>query len=220
MITASQFGEASPHSIIQAVAVAIPRVHQAWRYQWGKMVDLSRLENHVLALIRKWQPTTAYFVRKSLDEALATNISNSPGSVYPAIERLKRHGLVTGQPSATGRRASEHLTCSPEGEDTVRDWLVRISPVDLLPEDPWRTRMGFADLLSAEELTTWLFDLKSALAAFTEKLDGIDAYPEGSTAALQLEHAKLASAARLGWINASMAALTFAQNRAAPAYDS
>ncbi len=29
-------------------------------------IKLSHHESHVLALIRKWQPTTAYFIRKAL----------------------------------------------------------------------------------------------------------------------------------------------------------
>ena len=56
------------------------------------MKGLSHHECHVLALVQKWQPTTAYFVRKALVQRLASDASDSPGSVYPAIERLKRAG--------------------------------------------------------------------------------------------------------------------------------
>lgn len=77
---------------------------------WMRMVELTRLENHVLALTLKWQPTTAYFIRKSLADTIASNISDSPGSVYPAIARLKRHGLVAAEPVNRGKRPSENLT--------------------------------------------------------------------------------------------------------------
>ena len=61
------------------------------------MKGLSHHESHVLALVQKWQPTTAYFLRKALTQRLASDASDSPGSVYPAIERLKKAGLVTSR---------------------------------------------------------------------------------------------------------------------------
>lgn len=175
------------------------------------MDELSRLENHVLALIRKWQPTTAYFVRKSLGDTLATNVSDSPGSVYPVIERLKRHGLVTGEPAARGRRASEHLACTPAGEERIRAWLTAVLPVDLLPEDPVRTRFRFAGLLDAEARRRWLGRLRQEMQLLLEGLERAAALEADPDRALELEHAKLVSAARIAWVNAALAGMSVSE---------
>ena len=174
------------------------------------MVELTRLENHVLALIRKWQPTTAYFVRKSLADTLASNISDSPGSVYPAIERLKRQGLIAAEAASRGRQSTEHLTCTSTGESAVLRWLTRVDPSDLMPEDPLRTRIRFAELLSAEELHTWLSELRVALLGIGEGLDLGAVAGAATPRALEFEHAMFVNSARLAWVNSAMAAVSHA----------
>ncbi|WP_186728851.1 PadR family transcriptional regulator [Sphingomonas panacisoli] len=173
----------------------------------AKVVQLSRLESHVLALVRKWQPTTAYFVRKSLADTMATNVSDSPGSVYPAIERLKAQGLLTAEATARGKRASEHLTCTKAGEEAVQHWLMLVSPAETLPEDPWRTKIRFADLMSKADLKTWLLDLRQVVKQTAAQLDELQPEDTDTLQSLELEHARLSNAARAAWINAAMASL-------------
>lgn len=186
---------------------------------WMRMVELTRLENHVLALILKWQPTTAYFIRKSLADTIASNISDSPGSVYPAIARLKRHGLVAAEPVNRGKRPSENLTCTLEGEEAVRRWLTLVDPTDMMPEDPLRTRIRFADLLTADELRNWLGEMRAALREIGEGLDRAELTTASAPRALEIEHAKLVSAARLAWINSAMAMMSIAEGRSRQPFD-
>ncbi len=171
------------------------------------MVELSRLENHILALVGRWEPTTAYFVRKSLAETLATNISDSPGSVYPVIERLKAHGLVSAMPAMQGKRPSEQLSCTAAGNAAVREWLTLVSPNELLPEDPWRTKIRFAQALPKDDLRIWLSSLKQAVKTTAERLDRLDPEEHETLRCLEIEHARLANAARLAWVNAAMVTL-------------
>ena len=171
------------------------------------MVQLSRLENHVLALIRKWQPTTAYFVRKSLADTLATNISDSPGSVYPAIERLKAGGLLTATPAARGKRMAEHLSCTEAGARAVKQWLTIIVPAEALPEDPWRTKIRFADLLSKDERKAWLQDLRDVVRETADKLDQLQPDGHDTFRSLEIEQARLSNAARMAWVHAAMVSL-------------
>ena len=55
---------------------------------------LTEFESHVLALIWRHQPTTAYQVRHAHAQSPTLDMALSQGSVYPAIERLKGRGLI------------------------------------------------------------------------------------------------------------------------------
>ena len=171
------------------------------------MKGLSHHECHVLALVQKWQPTTAYFVRKALVQRLASDASDSPGSVYPAIERLKRAGLIHSEARGTDKRGSEYLTCTDAGAEAVRRWITEIDPAQLLPSDPWRTRAPFITALPREEARDWLYALRTTLGAELEKLEQMREAAIDLPSQLELEHARLSTAARLAWINEAIALL-------------
>lgn len=165
------------------------------------MAKLTHLEGHVLALIWRWQPTTAYFVRNSLERGLATTLSSSPGSVYPIIERLKRRGLVHGVLTDADKRNKEHLSCTEAGVEAVKLWVSTVEPSDLLPEDPWRSRMAFVDCLSPHEQGVWL---RSIRGTTEEQLGLLEARSETElipAVKLAYENARLTLQARLAWIN-------------------
>lgn len=166
---------------------------------------LTHHESHVLAVIRKWEPVTAYFVRKALRQSLASSFSDSPGSVYPIIERLKRRGYVTAQAALDSGRKAELLACTPHGECAIVDWLVRVDQSDLLPEDPWRTRVLFSDLLDHPAQVEWLQKLRSAAEAELDAINGrlqMATVPKEADAA---EGARLQTEARLIWLDRLMA---------------
>jgi DNA-binding PadR family transcriptional regulator len=171
------------------------------------MSNLSHHESHVLALIGKWQPTTAYFVRKALGQRLATDLSDSPGSVYPAIERLKRAGLVTATADESDARKTEHLRCTPAGEQAVRDWIVRIDARDALPEDPWRTRIAFVEKLEPVAARDWLFALRDTIEGTLAGLDDSRTPGVGIGAELENAQARMVTAARLAWVDQAIASL-------------
>jgi DNA-binding PadR family transcriptional regulator len=172
----------------------------------GRTIKLSHHESHVLALIRKWQPTTAYFVRKALGQRLSSDASDSPGSAYPVIEKLKRAGLVSAQASNDGRK-TELLRCTADGEAAVRNWFTRVDESDLLPEDPWRTRVLFVDQLAPGEAESWLHALREALDGQLERLDRMRAVPLELGPQLEVAHARHVTAARLAWANEAIALL-------------
>jgi DNA-binding PadR family transcriptional regulator len=174
------------------------------------MVGLSHHECHVLALVQKWQPTTAYFLRKALTQRLASDASDSPGSVYPVIERLKRAGLVQSEEGGAGRRKSEFLTCTEDGAAAVRHWMVEIDQSELLPSDPWRTRVPFIEALPVAERVAWFLTLRTAVSAELEKLERLREAATELPSQLELEHARLVTTARLAWINEAIALLASA----------
>lgn len=166
---------------------------------------LTHHESHVLAVIRKWEPVTAYFVRKAVSRSLASTFSDSPGSIYPMIERLKQRGLVSAEAGPDTGRKAELLSCTSAGEDVIREWLVRVDDNDLLPEDPWRTRVLFADLLESGVRDAWLRNMRDAMEA---ELDRIAARRQLATDDGErdaAENARLLSEARLVWLDRLLA---------------
>lgn len=172
------------------------------------MAKLSHHESQILALVRKWQPTTAYFVRKALAQGLASTFSDSPGSVYPAIERLKAGGYLVAEPDDGDGRRTERLRCTQVGDAAVRDWLVRLEPDELLPEDPWRTRIAFLDALEPDAVVAWLFRLQDALRDEAQRIEAARADAGDLSTSLGLAHASLANTARIAWTNEAVAAVT------------
>ncbi|MXO86521.1 hypothetical protein GRI38_10840 [Altererythrobacter aurantiacus] len=162
---------------------------------------LTHHESHILAIIRKWQPVTAYFVRKAIPRSLATTFSDSPGSIYPAIERLKKRELIDTEPGPENARKSELLSCTAQGEEAAQTWITTIVHSDLLPEDPWRTRVLLSEGLTLHDRRLWLLAMRSAVAV---ELDRILARIEIATDRFELdalENARLTSDARTIWID-------------------
>jgi DNA-binding PadR family transcriptional regulator len=171
------------------------------------MSHLTHHESHVLALIGKWQPTTAYFVRKALGQRLASDLSDSPGSVYPVIERLKQAALVTATADAADGRGTEHLRCTEAGHAAVREWVVRLEPRDMLPEDPWRTRIAFIETLAPEAARDWLFEVHDALERTLDSIEQGRVAGGGIESELEHAQARLVTAARLAWVDQAIASL-------------
>lgn len=169
------------------------------------MPKLSHHESHVLALVLKWQPTTAYFIRKALERGLASTFSSSPGSVYPAIERFKKRGLIVATAIEDDGRRTEQLTCTQAGIAAVREWIVSVEPSDALPEDPWRTRMAMADALEREERLSWLLLLRSEAEQQQSALSDRAALDAGECQMAALEHARIMTDGRLAWIDRTIA---------------
>ncbi|QDZ06413.1 hypothetical protein FPZ24_02090 [Sphingomonas panacisoli] len=176
--------------------------------RWNSMSHLSHYESHVLAIIGKRQPVTGYSVRKALMERIATNSSDSPGSTYPAIARLKRAGLIRATIDTSDRRRTTHLWCTDEGKAAIKEWITSIEPRDLVPEDPFRTRVAFADAIEPKAFRDWLYAMRDALegARFTI----IDGSPERSNDIASLEHANahLLTVARIAWVDRAIAFTT------------
>lgn len=171
------------------------------------MGNLTYNESYVLALILKWEPATGYFIRKSLREALASNVSDSPGKVYQTIERLKERGLVVAATTQRGSRSSESLSATPAGREAVREWLLMHDARAAIPEDPLRTRIGFLDLLDAKDAIAWLYRVEEELREVAAGLlQSLEVAADLSTR-LELRHALLVTDARIAWVNEAVATL-------------
>ena len=107
------------------------------------MRRLTNLELLLLALLQP-RPASGYALRKSFATTPLGHYSDSPGSIYPALLRLRRRGLVRPLPQqpASGRR-TQLLTITPKGIDELRSWLKRPLTRDEVQHDPQGLMLRF-----------------------------------------------------------------------------
>lgn len=158
---------------------------------------LTELENLVLSIIWRTQPTTAYQVRHAFGRTRSEDTPASQGTVYPAIERLKRRELIEAR-GTSDRRNTKHLWCTGPGEDAVRKWVLSVS--GRLPDDPLRNRALALAVLAPAECADWV---KRAKMAVLEDLAEVEESAQAKTGALLEvihDNARLMHLARVRWL--------------------
>jgi len=86
--------------------------------------DHSLLGYALLGLIRLRQPCSGYDLRKFFADSPMATFSDSPGSIYPALKRLERSGMVSctlEETSRVRRRALYRLRL--KGTKALERWL-------------------------------------------------------------------------------------------------
>ncbi len=171
------------------------------------MKSLSSVEGHLLALIWRFEPTTAYFVRKSLESSLASDVSGSPGAVYPALQRLKDRGFLTAVSAPDDGRRTEWISLTAQGGVMARKWVTELATSDQLPQDPLRTKIAFADLLDPEEARHWLIEAQALLVTELEQLEAANAIDQPLATALAFDNAISLTSARIAWLDRAVTRL-------------
>src|SRR5215470_12340617 len=83
----------------------------------------SLLEYALLALVRRYQPCSGYDLRKIFTNTPMGSFSDSPGAIYPALQRLEKQGFVRGQlQPASGRRRRRVFRPTASGKRAFRAW--------------------------------------------------------------------------------------------------
>jgi DNA-binding PadR family transcriptional regulator len=100
-------------------------------------------------------PLSGYELRRRFLETPMRHFSDSPGSIYPALKRLARKGLVAPVPTAErSRRRKTAFRATPAGQRALRAWITepitRGDVVSALPELKLRFAFSGAVLGMAE----------------------------------------------------------------------
>lgn len=162
------------------------------------------LEYALLGLLAQ-QPMTGYGLRRIFASTPMGVFSDSPGSIYPALARLERDGLIraTGEPGA--RAGSRLLAPTRLGLAALRRWLnAEITREDIVRRmDELLLRFAFMDRhLDAASVDRFLGQLAEAASAYVNKLRAYArsaAGPPSSTGRLALEHGIAAYRATAQW---------------------
>jgi PadR family transcriptional regulator AphA len=88
-------------------------------------VNISTLGYALLGLIHQ-KPSSGYDLRKTFTETAMGSFSNSPGAIYPALERLEKRGSIQSEVedrAGLRRRRVYRLTAS--GEKEFKHWLAQ-----------------------------------------------------------------------------------------------
>lgn len=162
-----------------------------------RRTDLTELESHLLSLVWRNQPTTAYRIRKIFGQSPTQDIALGQGSVYPAVERLKSFGYISSK-RLEDRRGTEQLRCTAAGEAALKNWLFRLP--GNLPDDPLRTRVLALSVLDMKSQMDWV---RLARTALLEDLAQVDEFASEYRSLLfdfAHDNARSSLIARIRWL--------------------
>jgi DNA-binding PadR family transcriptional regulator len=97
------------------------------------MPTTSTLEMAILGLLGG-KPQSGYDLRKTFTTTAMRNYSDSPGSIYPALRRLEKRGLIrqVSLPGWQDARGRQDFTLTDEGRAVFVAWLEQqVSPLDV-----------------------------------------------------------------------------------------
>jgi DNA-binding PadR family transcriptional regulator len=104
------------------------------------------LDYAILGLVR-WEGMTGYRIRKTFEETAMGNYSSSPGTIYPALNRLQLRGLIEKTTDKDSGKALMHLTHAGKGVLTA--WLIK--PIEMAEVEKRRyelyLRFAFMDVV-------------------------------------------------------------------------
>lgn len=149
-------------------------------------------------------PASGYDLRKIFQTTALGRYSDSPGSIYPALARLERQGLIDGRAEKSGRRRRVfHLT--RRGRQVISEWIEQPIAVDDLVRDAAIVdlRLAFMSDAAPDCLERFLEQYGRAAAEYVEKLEaGRDEFENdiSTSAALAFDLGITLARARASWV--------------------
>lgn len=162
---------------------------------------LTELEGAILTEIIHRGDQTAFRVRRSFAVSPSLEWRGSAGSVYGAIAKLEKAGLIAGTRTGDGRN-TRLLSATPAGKAAMLAWACDAERATSVGIDPFRLRAGIWAGLNDAGRTAMLNELRVtieanlvALRAFSRNDDGIER--------ASVELAVRLQEARLAWVMAT-----------------
>jgi DNA-binding PadR family transcriptional regulator len=137
--------------------------------------DISTLSLAIMGLIAQ-RPQTGYDIRKTFATTPMGHFSDSPGAIYPALQRLEKDGWVRGKVDAkTVLRPKKVYELTKEGRRVLKHYLRQpVTRDDVMRHlDDLILRFGFMEEIAgraatlrflhsfATEIETYLVDLRA-----------------------------------------------------------
>ncbi len=164
--------------------------------------DLTGLECVVLAQVWRLGDCTAHQVRRSFANSTSGKYSDSAGSIYPILKRLKAAQFLSAREDFNGAQRRIFYRCKSAGERRLKRWLFEMNAKNMFADDPLRTRLIYLDALDEKSQRDWLAEAERALGAQADAFE--DEYADISKGdlinRLILKGLRETSDLRLGWI--------------------
>jgi DNA-binding PadR family transcriptional regulator len=168
------------------------------------MRKLSELEGAVLGVISLSEPLTPYQIRKVFARSPNPHWSGSAGSIYPLVERLARHRLVSASAHVTGERRGFKYSLTAAGCKVLRSWILDAKHEKLVGiSDLLRLRFRFLSVLKTTEQRRFVLAM---IRKMTEEVKKIEADSRKKSSSpddysyLTARGALLMARARLAWL--------------------
>jgi DNA-binding PadR family transcriptional regulator len=148
--------------------------------------NTSLLGYALLGLLQQ-QPLSGYDLRKLFSATPLTTFSDSPGSIYPALQRLEKRGLIRSQvQERAGLRRRRLFRLAPTGLAELRRWQLQpIMRDDVIRGvDELMLRFSFMDQSLGKDSS--LGFLKALKGELTEYLPSLHDYLAAHGAAMPL----------------------------------
>lgn len=142
-------------------------------------MKISTLGYALLGLITA-KPETGYALRKVFESTPLGKFSSSPGSIYPALGKLVKEGLLEIRPPNEGGKNLHHITHG--GSLALESWLKAPVTIDEVAKNVEHVLLRFAFLQSIENICVTCQFLKSFETAFRDHLNHLKNFmttPEG-----------------------------------------
>lgn len=152
-------------------------------------MTLTALTYALLGLVRA-TPRTGYALRKVFEDTPMGSFSSSPGSIYPALDKLVRAELLERRPPATGGKPLFHITA--EGEATMLRWLKTPVSQEEISKTANIALLRFAFLQDVDDLQITRDFLESFESAVRAQIASLDTYLTSPDAAGLSPHGRIA----------------------------
>jgi PadR family transcriptional regulator AphA len=126
----------------------------------------------LLGLLQK--PSSGYDLRKVFSSTSMKSYSDSPGAIYPALNRLERQGLIRGAiEEGSGLRRRQVFRLTPTGLSELKQWITRpVTREDLVRgQQDLMLRFAFSEtVLGPAAALNLLQSLEPALRSYIDAL--------------------------------------------------
>jgi DNA-binding PadR family transcriptional regulator len=151
-----------------------------------KQARTSLLGYALLGLIHH-KPQSGYGLRKVFSDTAMGNYSDSPGAIYPALQRLEKNGSVSSMVEEAGglrRRRVYRLTSSGRAE--LKAWLRKPIAPDDVKRDAAELMLRFSFMEKALGTQACVAFLRSFSLAIPPYIEQLEAFLAANSAAMPL----------------------------------
>lgn len=136
------------------------------------MADSGALGYALLGLLYP-RPLSGYELRKIFATTPMRHYSDSPGSIYPALQKLRRKRLIAiARERAHNPRGRQRFMLTAKGRDALKRWIVQ-------PIDRDMVESGIAEIVLRFSMSDYIDDVgtvRGLFAQFAQQLENYLAY--------------------------------------------